>query len=175
MRVQPCDEVAGWCAGLCVLFKLPDLPYRALVPPRPEPSCRDSARLSMIVSPAHATTATHHTATLHHRHPQSSAALTQSTPLQYTTTTSSVMFSVNLFQIFIYSGWFDCQYPLTREAEWWLVLGLAPRRAAGVDAAADGAGWSAAAAPSATASWRRSCGCRAPPWVRQHPAHINIP
>ena len=130
----------------------------------------DSARLSMIVSPAHATTATHHTATLHHRHPQSSAALTQSTPLQYTTTTSSVMFSVNLFQIFIYSGWFDCQYPLTREAEWWLVLGLAPRRAAGVDAAADGAGWSAAAAPSATASWRRSCGCRAPPWVRQHPA-----
>ena len=171
MRVQRCDEVAGWCAGLCVLFKLPDLPYRALVPPRP-PSVGTplvspwSCLLPMLPPPP--TTP-----------PPSTIAIlspAQHSPSQHRyTTTSSVMFSVNLFQIFIYSGWFDCQYPLTREAEWWLVLGLAPRRAAGVDAAADGAGWSAAAAPSATASWRRSCGCRAPPWVRQHPAHINIP
>ena len=32
--VMQCD-VAGWIVRVCVLFKLPDLPYRALVPPRP--------------------------------------------------------------------------------------------------------------------------------------------
>ena len=74
--VMQCD-VSGWIVRVCVLFKLPDLPYRALVPPRPPCVGRLCSSLHDRVS----CPCCHRHPPPYHRHPQSSAALTQSTPL----------------------------------------------------------------------------------------------
>ena len=74
--VMQCN-VAGGIVMVCVLFKLPDLPYRALVPPRPPCVGRLCSSLHDRVS----CPCCHRHPPPYHRHPQSSAALTQSTPL----------------------------------------------------------------------------------------------